>query len=181
MAEILTSTGECVLVDDEDLPLVLAHRWYVRRHPTMPTVYVQTNVRKPEGGWRTGVTMHRLLLGFPNSAVDHVNGDTFDNRRANLRLATHGQNMVNRPPFGESGFKGVWRNGKNWAARGSVEGVKHYLGTYETAEEAARAYDRWAAEHHGEFAWLNFPGEVPKNDKAAAELLRAMRKGKDDG
>ena len=93
---------------------------------------------------------------------DHISCDRLDNRRENLRVATRGQNAVNRKGHGESVYLGVNRNKRNWQAQitplgSGRRGRKIYLGTFTTEEDAARAYDRAAREYHGEFARLNFP------------------------
>ena len=88
---------------------------------------------------------------WPHGQLDHINCDRFDNRIANLRIATHAQNCANRHAL--TGLKGASRatNGK-WQARISINGVQHYLGLFDTAEEANSAYRAKATEAFGEFA-----------------------------
>lgn len=108
------------------------------------------------------VPMHSLVLeakeGF---VIDHINRDPMDNRLENLRWATSSQNAANRGPRSKSGFKGVVLKGAKYEA--SIKSWKRnvYLGRYDTAEEAARAYDYYALLMYGEFAYLNYPDEVP--------------------
>lgn len=107
--------------------------------------------------------VHRLLWEVfvgpvpENYVVDHENGDRFDCRLENLRLATKSENAQNKAPSGVKRFKGVChlKNG-NWRAAIKVDGQLRHLGTYENIEEAARAYDKAALEHFGKFARLNF-------------------------
>jgi hypothetical protein len=108
------------------------------------------------------VSMHRLILGIPPGAcVDHKDGDGLNNRRINLRAATYSQNGINRgrPRNNTSGFKGVTRHSRTskfWKAGIEINRKTVYLGRFQTAEEAARAYDSKAYEVFGEFAVLNF-------------------------
>lgn len=138
--------GGTMLLDDADAPLVVCHRiWQT------PKGYAML--------WAAGrnIMVHRLLLGEPAGAIDHVNGDKLDNRRANLRLATPAQNSFNvRARKNASGFKGVTKNTQGWIARIQYDGRQRNLGTYATPEDAAKAYDRAAAVLFGEFAKLNF-------------------------
>lgn len=109
---------------------------------------------------------HRALASFildvkPGQRVDHINGDTLDNRKCNLRIATPGQNAKNmlRPtsPGKSSQFKGVtWdRSSRRWAAKIKSDGEVHDLGRFALEEDAARAYDEAAKRLHGEFAKTN--------------------------
>lgn len=112
--------------------------------------------------------MHRIIMErmmgrslgrheFP----DHINNQRLDNRRSNLRLATNAQNAFNRGrnTNNSSGYKGVYRNpgsSKNpWMARIMVNRRSHYLGSFVTAEAAARAYDAMAVRIAGQFAKTN--------------------------
>lgn len=98
----------------------------------------------------------------PEADIDHVNGDRSDNRITNLRLATRSQNQCNRrsDTRGCVSFRGVSRsaNGHRFIAYIKVERISRYLGTFNTPEEAAQAYDAAALQLHGEFAVLNSPG-----------------------
>lgn len=89
-----------------------------------------------------------------------------DNRRCNLRLATHQENCFNiRKRDGTSSkYKGVYfdtQNARTWRARIARDGKRRHLGSFRSEVEAAKAYDAAAKELFGEFAWLNFPGDQP--------------------
>jgi hypothetical protein len=105
--------------------------------------------------------MHRLILDPGTAEVDHINGDTLDNRRCNLRLATHAQNMCNNRmrSHNTSGYRGVfwYAERRKWGALIVARRKRKFLGLYADAVDAARAYDAAAIELHGEFASLNFP------------------------
>jgi hypothetical protein len=90
---------------------------------------------------------HRLaflhVMGRPAVGdVDHVDGDTRNNRWANLREGTRGQNMQNRRPISNNatGFLGVCKYRGRFAAQITVNGVHQNLGVFDTAEEAHEAY-----------------------------------------
>jgi hypothetical protein len=101
--------------------------------------------------------MHREILGASKGIeVDHRDRDTLNNRRHNLRLATHSQNQQNAylQSNNTSGFKGVSfrpSNGK-WRVRIGVAGKRMHLGSYGTREEAYAVYCDAAKRHHGDFA-----------------------------
>ena len=87
---------------------------------------------------------------WPKECIDHINGNTGDNRWCNLREASHGQNQKNRRTGNKSGYKGVYKNkfdGK-WLA-------VPRLGPYETKEEAAKIYNEIMAKYSDEFAYIN--------------------------
>ena len=88
--------------------------------------------------------------------VDHINGDPADNRLCNLRLATHAENSRNRRKHvcRADGLKGAyWHKGTGrWIAQVTKDGTHHWLGSYDTPEEAHAAYVAAANELHGEFA-----------------------------
>ena len=90
--------------------------------------------------------------------IDHVNGDRTDDRIANLRPCSRRENARNMRGRSASGFKGVYRcNSRTarWQARISVKDEMINLGTFDTKEEAAAAYDAAARRHYGEFARTN--------------------------
>lgn len=100
---------------------------------------------------------------WPDGEIDHINGNPSDNRIANLRVATRGQNVVNGKfnTLNTSGFRGVSRVyrkrfGVRFQATLKRNGVNHYLGIFDTAEEAHAAYVAAAVKSSGEF----FPNDA---------------------
>lgn len=161
MREIPLTQGFVALVDDADYSQVMsAGKWFAHKGRS-GLVYARRNSSTKAGPSRT-VHMHSFIYGG-SSLVDHVNGNGLDNRRANLRQATHEQNARNRKMRTDatSGFKGVGRNkstNRPFFATICLPGNQHkYLGGFESPELAAHAYDAAAIQHFGEFARLNFP------------------------
>jgi hypothetical protein len=92
----------------------------------------------------------------PSAYIDHINGDTLDNRLVNLREATHQQNLFNRGANknNTTGYKGVrlTRSGKKYWAEIKIDRKSKYLGAFDSAELAHQAYCAAAARLFGEFA-----------------------------
>jgi len=97
---------------------------------------------------------------WPALEIDHINGIRDDNRIANLRLATCGQNRVNSVSANRHGVKGVFlgRDGR-WGARIVYRGEARWLGTFATRDDAAAAFALAHRELHGEFSFTG--GERP--------------------
>lgn len=145
MVEVSLANGRgTALVDDEDAPAVLRHRWYLLG-----------------GRYAAGVVsgrkqlMHRFILGIPvgdSREVDHIEVPaTLDNRRSNLRIVDHAQNQQNvRSRTGStSTHRGVsWcaYTGR-WRAVGTISGRYTHLGRFDTEAEAAEVASSWRAEH----------------------------------
>lgn len=102
--------------------------------------------------------MHRVILDAPIGLdVDHIDGNRLNNQRSNLRIATRNMNNGNRNVRQDSisGIKGVRFYQNKWQAR-IVQNYKEiHLGRFNTAGEAARAYNQAALIYFGEFAKLN--------------------------
>lgn len=108
------------------------------------------------------VLMHRFIMGVtdPNIFVDHINGDTLDNRRSNLRLCSRSQNNRNKTAHKNSTSKylGVcWDKARSkWKSTIYVGNKVRHLGRFKNEVDAAHAYDKAARSEFGEFANLNF-------------------------
>lgn len=148
MKKIPITGGYWLTVDDADYEAVMRWSWcltngYPSRRKTLSknkskTVYLHRELMNPTG----------------KHVVDHINGNKLDNRRENLRVCTHAQNMVNwNNNRGESKFRGVsWDKTRNkWKAQIQCNGKNRFIGRYSTEEEAAKAYNAEAEIVFGEF------------------------------
>lgn len=156
MKLIALSQGAVASVDDEDYERLSAHSWCVSASKN-GLKYAKCRLSRKIGA--PGLYMHRLVSGAVVAQyVDHINGDTLDNRKENLRICQQSQNMCNRgkQANNKSGIKGVcWNKGaQKWVAQIAFRGKGLYLGLYESKELAAAAYAKAAYQHHGEFARL---------------------------
>lgn len=89
---------------------------------------------------------------WPTLMLDHVNGVRNDNRIANLREATHSQQIANSIGFSKRRLpKGVWHSGNRFTARIQLDGVPRYLGSFANAELAHSAYCEAGNKYYGEF------------------------------
>lgn len=143
--------GAVTIIDPQDVPLFKGQLWCAKQG------YVKRTVYPPEGG-KVQETMHRIILRpHEGQQVDHQNNDGFDNRRANLRVCSHGENMQNRGAWGGAAYRGVDFHKKSGLFRARVHSRKKtiHVGFFPTAEDAARAYDAAASLHHGKFARTN--------------------------
>jgi hypothetical protein len=93
--------------------------------------------------------------GDTDLEIDHVDGAKGNNKLSNLRLATRSQNMANVgiTRSNASGFKGVsfHKRAKKWVASGRVDGVRKYIGLFETPQDAHVAYIASVANQYGNF------------------------------
>lgn len=141
----LTKGLECI-IDANDVDLIAGRNWHAC--DGYKTSYAGCRFRLERGKSKI-ILLHRLLMEAPDGMhVDHIDGDGLNNRRENLRVVTHSENLHNRGPQSNntSGFKGVTfcRSTGRWQAQISVRKVGRKLGRYDTPEEAALAYQREA-------------------------------------
>jgi len=157
--QIQLTQGKYALVDNSDYEDLSKYKWYA--YKCGKNYYAARSVRIKGTKKKQTIIMHSLIAKTPDGMVtDHINGNGLDNRRENLRICSHRENICNcKPRSGFSRFKGVSWNVllKKWRARICYKGKKISLGCYQKEEEAARAYDLKASEWFGEYAKLNFP------------------------
>lgn len=158
--------NQFAIIDLEDADLA-SFDWYAQYSPIIDGYYAGRSLGGR--GNRKRVQMHRQILERVlnielnrRDRVDHINHNTLDNRRCNLRLATPAQNGQNMrlAKNNTSGYKGVfWDRATNkWRAKIHFNGKCLCLGTYQETIDAAKAYNKAAVEYFGEFAFLNDVG-----------------------
>jgi hypothetical protein len=151
VARITLTQGQFALVDEQDLLLLAPYRWYAARH--RDAWYAATNIRLPDGRWRT-FPMHRCLLALEfgdQREVDHGDGAGLNNVRSNLRITDtagnqhnlHGKRRWRDGRVPTSTYPGVcWHKGRSkWQAKIWNRGVI-LLGYWTDEMDAVEAYRR---------------------------------------
>lgn len=164
MIEIPLGREQISIVDDEDGDL-LTYNWFAQFQKKYSGGGKYLAIRNTPyiNGKKSNEYLHRAILSRMAGRklerlefTDHINGNTLDNRRCNLRIATPGQNQMNRGKRADnsSGFKCVFyhKQKKKWHGRFAVNGKRMTTKYFDTAEMAYRAYCEMVTPLSGEFA-----------------------------
>ena len=150
MKEILLPNNQRTIVDDDFCDL---DGWYAKWSNHTKSFYVARNIYIDNR--RTTQRLHRVILGItdPKIKADHINHDTLDNRKENLRVVNNSQNMWNKRKHknNSSGFIGVSYLDGRWRARICFKNKAISLGMYDTPEEASAAYQNAAKQYFGDY------------------------------
>ena len=172
MKKIKLTQGKYALVDNEDFKKINKYKWYAAYQPT------SRNYSAVRAKWsRTKkrnqtIYMHRIIINAPKyMSVDHIDHNSLDNQKNNLRICTtrdNNRNVVRRKD-NKSGYKGVWKKDeylpktnkdrkisrKVWISKIGINGRQIPLGLFFSPIDAAKAYNKAAKKYFGEFAYLN--------------------------
>jgi hypothetical protein len=161
MLAIELTQNQFAIVDEEDYDFLNQYKWYADYQPGIYGFYARRNlylgVIDGKEKWKA-IMMHRLImerfLGRElerREVIDHINHDSLDNRRCNLRVASQRQNTQNRNEKSSSKYPGVyWHNPtQKWHAQITINGKRKHLGLFVDEREAAKAYEE-ACREQGE-------------------------------
>lgn len=144
-----------MLVDNDDHDYAMSRTWRLnaKKYACYSTGNVKTGTYKKH-------LFHRIIMNVEGDLkIDHVNRNTLDNRKSNLRVASDLQNQMNKRGYlgCSSKFKGVtWdKQFKKWAVRVMLSGKQHFVGRFKNEKEAGRAYNKKSKELFGDFAYQN--------------------------
>ena len=143
---IINIAGYEVVIDDEDFEKISSFQWHKR------SVYKYIYFCRGQGLRK--ILLHRFIMNAPkDKIVDHINTNTLDNRKCNLRLCTRTENSRNRKTNNTnvSGYKGVSKHRGKWQAQIEIDKKPLYLGLFSTPEEAHKAYCEASKKYHKEF------------------------------
>lgn len=149
--------GYQTTVDDEDYNRLSSIKWKARI--SGHRIYALRN-KYVKGKYIT-VYMHREILNIKNSKkhIDHIDGNSLNNCKNNLRIVSSKENTYNRQAniSSTSKYKGVsWnKNVEKWIAQIQINKKKIHLGCYIREIDAALAYNNAAIKYYGQYAWLN--------------------------
>lgn len=161
MKLIPLTQGKSTQVDDEDYDWLNTYKWYALRDSKDKNKYYAIRAISVGQGNQKSIKMHRLILELtdPSMKGDHKDGDSLNNQRYNLRVASNTQNVINsKLKPNQTGYIGVYLSGRKknpYRAGITVSGKYIRLGSFFSITDAAKAYDCAAKLYHGEFAKIN--------------------------
>ena len=138
--EIPLTQGQIALVDDEDFERVNVFKWQAQA--LYYGGYIATRWTCGSHQNRQTIYMHRFIMNTPKElVVDHINHNTLDNQKSNLRNCTRSQNQMNRRIHRNNklGIKGIRKNGKAYQGFVWLNGEYVWCQTFPTIEEAIAA------------------------------------------
>jgi hypothetical protein len=155
---VVEIAGYEVIISASDYERVMAYKW--RKAGIKRGTYFRRSYYDKEAGKKKEMFLHRFLANCQHGKqiVDHISGNTLDNRQENLRICTITENNRNchKNKRNTSGYKGVhWNKEKRkWKAAIKVNRKLIFLGLFDDLEEAYEAYVAASKKYHGEFGRL---------------------------
>ena len=148
---VIIISGYEVIISACDVERVKAHKWHKQFYSNYDGKYFACTMPGNKV-----MKLHRFIMNCPSGMyVDHINCNTLDNRRSNLRICTNAENGRNRRKNSNStsGYKGVYwkKQYSKWTALICVNGKSIFLGYFDTPEKAYEAYVAASKKYHGEF------------------------------
>lgn len=146
-----TLKGKVFYFDKEDYELIKDYCWWIN-----DSGYVVTSLNNNKK-----IRMHRLIMGDvdKNIRIDHINHNTLDNRKCNLREVTNAENLRNGKlrKTNKSGVVGVFfdKTRNKWIASITVDYKNIYLGRYDCIEDAIKARKEAEEKYFGEYSYDN--------------------------
>jgi len=169
--KLYTTNGFEVLVDKDIYEKFKDKKLNTSGKSSSPYVQIYRDGRK--------ISLHRIIMNAPpGKVVDHINHNTLDNRRENLRVCSNSENLANARKTTNrkttSKYRGVYyEEGLNaWVSRVYKDEKRVYYGVFNTEESAANAFNYYLLKHYGEFAHLN---DVPYMSKEEFERERHIK------
>lgn len=145
-----TKGGVIFFFDKEDYPKIIQYSWTNDAYGYIVAKYTDAY------GNTKSIKMHRLVMGVddPKVSIDHIHHNLADNRKSELRVVTHSENLQNTKlsEVNTSGHTGVYYNpnNHNWRALIGINGKSIDLGSYPTKEEAIKAREDGEKKYFGE-------------------------------
>lgn len=139
--------------------LVIGHSPHQKNRGSGPEVWVFVPVPRDKGTKKFELLSRYIMKPTDGMIVDHADRDKLNNRRSNLRVCNYSQNGANRSfkRTNKYSLKGITRTSSGkFAAQIVVHKKNIYLGSFDSPELAAMAYDRAAVKHFGRFAKTNY-------------------------
>lgn len=147
-----------IFLDTDDIEKVKLYHWHITRIVHLNSDFIVYYAITSSSGMK-GALLQRFLCDFPNKlVVDHIDGNTLNNRKDNLRICTREENNMNRKKYANntSGHRGVNYVGdkyiNKWLANIRVNSILMCLGYFFTYEEAVKVREKAEKEYYGEFS-----------------------------
>ncbi len=155
MKKIKLSQNKYALIDNEDYDRINQWSWYYHTGYARRCIY-------PYGRGKTiTLFLHRIVFNRKkwrgDEEVDHINGNTLDNRKKNLRICSRAENMMNQKNLHKKSYSGIrgihWdKNYQKWSVHIKIGGIQKYFGSFETIQQARKVHKKEVVGLFGKFS-----------------------------
>jgi len=147
------------IIDTEDLQklISLGYHWYARYRKYLNNYYIQCNTYFD--GIHKNVLLHQFVLNyFDPYGIDHIDNNSLNNTKNNLRISDHRQNHRNRKSRNsnnKTGYRNVSFSHDKYIVTLQVDGKQKTLGTFDDVDEAGRFAEEMRLKYYGDWAGKN--------------------------